>query len=56
MSRGDVSSSEMQRLLRLFGSDPLQLDEGTVERLLDGTLQIDDAPPAYQGVVHAMRL
>jgi hypothetical protein len=54
MSIGDVSSSDMQRLLRLIDRDPLQLDERTVERLLDGTLPADDAPPAYRGVAHVM--
>src|SRR4051794_38172760 len=30
--------------------DSLQLDDGTVDRLLDG-MPIDDAPPSYRGVV-----
>ena len=33
--------------------DPLQLDDGTVDRLLDG-LPVDDAPPSYRGVAELL--
>jgi hypothetical protein len=33
--------------------DPLQLDDGTVDRLLDG-MPADDAPPSYRGVVELL--
>jgi hypothetical protein len=32
------------------------LDEGTAERMLQGRLPIDDAPPRYRGVAHAIAL
>jgi hypothetical protein len=35
--------------------DPLQLDDGTVERLLDG-LPVDDAPPRYRGVAQLLNM
>jgi hypothetical protein len=44
----------MQRLRRLVGRDPLRLDDGTCERLLDGELPPDDAPPSYQRVAEVM--
>ena len=33
--------------------DPLQLDDGTVDRLLDG-MPVDDAPPSYRGVAELL--
>ena len=33
--------------------DPLHLDDGTVDRLLDG-LPVDDAPPSYRGVAELL--
>ncbi len=36
-----------------FPRDPLQLDDGTVDRLLDG-LPADDAPPSYRGVAELL--
>ena len=33
--------------------DPLQLDDGTVDRLLDG-MPADDAPPSYRGVAELL--
>jgi hypothetical protein len=41
----------MERHLKLLHtSNPLRLDDGTVDRILRG-MSPDDAPPAYQGVV-----
>ena len=40
-------NDEHHRLMRT--RDPLQLDDGTLDRLLDG-LAVDDAPPSYRGV------
>jgi hypothetical protein len=34
--------------------DPLALDQGTAERLLDGTLDPADAPPAYAAVARVL--
>jgi uncharacterized membrane protein YgcG len=48
--RGDMSS----RLGRHLGRDPLDLDEGTAERLLAGTLDPADAPPAYAAVAQVL--
>ena len=42
---------ESVRFLR--ATDPLQLDDGTVDRLLDG-LPADDAPPSYRGVAELL--
>jgi hypothetical protein len=42
---------ETLRFLRM--RDPLQLDDGTVDRLLDG-MPVDDAPPCYRGVVELL--
>ncbi len=36
-----------------FPRDPLQLDDGTVDRLLNG-LPADDAPPSYRGVAELL--
>jgi hypothetical protein len=43
--------AEMRRPIPIrLGSDPLALDDATAERLLQGRLDPDDAPPAYAGV------
>jgi hypothetical protein len=55
MSARDAHSEEMDRLLRYLGAcDPLELDTGTADRLLDGTMAGDDAPRAYAGVARAL--
>jgi hypothetical protein len=54
MSRPDDSFLEMQRLHRLAIHDALRLDESTVERLLDGSMSSDDAPPAYRLVARSL--
>jgi hypothetical protein len=43
----------MDETLRFRMRDPLQLDDGTVDRLLDG-MPVDDAPPSYRGVVELL--
>jgi hypothetical protein len=45
----------MERLLRYLGAtDPLELDFGTADRLLDGAVHSDDAPRAYSQVAQAL--
>jgi hypothetical protein len=46
----DVWSAELKRLLATPDPDPLALEEDTVERLLDGELSPDQAPPGYAEV------
>jgi hypothetical protein len=49
------SSGDMDRDLDfLRSSDPLELDDGTVDRLLDG-MAADDAPPSYRHVTELLR-
>lgn len=51
MSRRDDPLSEMRRLHdHLRRRAPLSLDDGTADRLLDGSMGSDDAPPEYRGV------
>ncbi len=52
MSPRNGPSGEMDETPR-FPRDPLQLDDGTVDRLLDG-LPVDDAPPSYRGVAELL--
>jgi uncharacterized membrane protein YgcG len=54
MSDDDALRGEMRRLGHHLGRDPLDLDEGTAERLLAGTLDPADAPPAYAAVAHVL--
>jgi hypothetical protein len=45
----------MERLLRYLGAtDPLELDFGTADRLLDGAVHGDDAPRAYSHLARAL--
>jgi hypothetical protein len=45
----------MERLLRYLGAtDPLELDFGTADRLLNGSMHGDDAPRAYSHVTRAL--
>jgi hypothetical protein len=45
----------MERLLRYLGAtDPLELDFGTADRLLDCAVHSDDAPRAYSQVAQAL--
>jgi hypothetical protein len=54
MTSYDAQSEEMERLLRYLGAcDPLELDTGTADRLLDGAMDSDDAPRAYAPVATA---
>jgi hypothetical protein len=53
MTDGDGMYDEMRHLPTgpdRFRSDPLALDEGTAERLLAGSMDPADAPPAYRRV------
>jgi hypothetical protein len=54
MTPSSGSPGEMDETLRFLRMrDPLQLDDGTVDRLLDG-MPVDDAPPSYRGVVELL--
>ena len=44
----------MSKLGRHLDSDPLALDQGTAERLLAGTVDPADAPPAYAAVAEVL--
>jgi hypothetical protein len=45
----------MERYLRhLVRHDALRLDDGTADRLLDGSMSSEDAPPAYRCVARAL--
>jgi hypothetical protein len=50
MDAEDAWSDELKRLLATPDPDPLTLDEDTAERLLDGDLPPDQAPPGYAEV------
>ena len=50
MDAEDVWSAELKRLLATPDPDPLALDGDTAERLLDGDLSLDQAPPGYAEV------
>jgi hypothetical protein len=50
MAAEDAWSAELKRLLATADLDPLALDEVTAERLLDGDLPPDQAPPGYAEV------
>ena len=55
MTARDAHSDDMERLLRYLGAtDPLELDFGTADRLLDGAVHSDDAPRAYSQVAQAL--
>jgi hypothetical protein len=55
MTIRDAHSDDMERLLRYLGAtDPLELDFGTADRLLDGGVHADDAPRAYSQVARAL--
>ena len=55
MTARDAHSDDMERLLRYLGAtDPLELDFGTADRLLDGALHSDDSPRAYSHVTRAL--
>jgi hypothetical protein len=55
MSARDAHSDDMERLLRYLGAtDPLDIDFGTADRLLDGSVPRDDAPRAYSQVAQAL--
>lgn len=57
MSAKDASFTEMQRLLRRMAAhDQMRLDTRTVDRLLDGTMSSDDAPPRYRHVARAVEV
>ena len=50
MDAEDAWSAELKRLLATPDPDPLALDGDTAERLLDGDLSLDQAPPGYAEV------
>ena len=50
MDANDGWSAELKRLLATPDPDPLALDGDTAERLLDGELSPDQAPPGYAEV------
>ncbi|HEX6677752.1 MAG TPA: hypothetical protein VF486_22365 [Actinomycetes bacterium] len=54
MSDDDALRGEMGRFGHHLDRDPLDLDEGTAERLLAGTLDPADAPPAYAAVAQVL--
>jgi len=55
MSAKDASFTEMQRILqRWTARDQLLLDDRTADRLIEGTMSFDDAPPRYQRVALAL--
>jgi hypothetical protein len=55
MSRRCVPSGDMRRLLALMDARD-GLDEATAERVLQGRVPMDDAPPRYGNVVRAIEL
>jgi hypothetical protein len=54
MGPDDASSAEMRRLPLDPDTDPLALDDETVERLLAGELSPDQAPPGYAEVAELL--
>jgi hypothetical protein len=54
MGPDDASSAEMRRLPLDPDTDPLALDDETVERLLAGELSPDQAPPGYGEVAELL--
>jgi hypothetical protein len=51
MDADDAAAAEVQRPIADLGLDPLALDGGTAERLLNGELAPAQAPPGYAEVV-----
>lgn len=51
MDTDDAAAAELKRPCAHLGLDPLALDEDTAERLLNGELAPDQAPPGYAEVV-----
>jgi hypothetical protein len=56
MRRACVPRSDMRQLLAFMDSHDAMLDEGTAERLFQGQLSVDDAPPRYRSAVVAITL
>ena len=54
MGPDDASSAEMRRLPLDPDTDPLALDDETVERLLSGELPPEQAPPGYAEVAELL--
>jgi hypothetical protein len=55
MDAEDAPFAEMRQSPRPHpGADPLALDDADVERLLDGTVGVADAPPGYAGVAELL--
>jgi hypothetical protein len=54
VSGDDALGDEMLTPYRRSDGDPLALDQGTADRLLDGTLNPADAPPAYAAVASVL--
>jgi hypothetical protein len=54
MSDPDVPTGDMRRLLTLIETQGSNLDPNTAERLLNGQLPVEDAPPDAQGVARVI--
>jgi len=54
MRDDDALRDDMRRLGHHLDRDPLDIDQGTAERLLAGTLDPADAPPAYAAVAQVL--
>jgi hypothetical protein len=54
VSDDDAAGDDMSKLGRHLDGDPLALDQGTAERLLAGTVDPADAPPAYAAVAEVL--
>jgi hypothetical protein len=55
VTRPRFTDGEWHRLLdQLDRADALALDDGTANRLLTGSLPVDDAPPAHRATAHAV--
>ena len=56
MTRRSVSPLAMRRLLASMDARSALLDHGTADRLVQGRLAVDDAPPRYRSVAQAFAL
>jgi hypothetical protein len=55
MTRPRFTEGEWNDLLdQLNGTDQLALDDRTADRLLQGAMPADDAPPAHRATAHAV--
>ena len=56
MAADDAWSAEIKRLPLAPDPDPLALDDDLADRLLDGDLPLDQAPPGYARVRPLLRV